>query len=88
MFCFSSSILLFFPCVCVCLQADRTEKHKWKRAKCNHVQENAKKKKNGEADSFRNMKLKISYTLEDGHVGRNMQCKTVTTKCKTVKHLQ
>jgi hypothetical protein len=26
-----------------------------------------------EAESFRNMKVKISYTLEDGHVGRNMQ---------------
>jgi hypothetical protein len=35
----------------------------------------AKKKKmakTSEADSFRNMKIKISYTLEDGHVGRNM----------------
>jgi hypothetical protein len=30
------------------------------------------------------MKIKISYTLEDGHVGRNMYCKRVTTKCKTV----
>jgi hypothetical protein len=28
--------------------------------------------KTSEADSFRNMKVKISYTLEDGHVGRNM----------------
>jgi hypothetical protein len=25
-----------------------------------------------EADSFRNMKVKISYTPEKGHVGRNM----------------
>jgi hypothetical protein len=25
-----------------------------------------------EADSFRNIKVKISYTPEDGHVGRNM----------------
>jgi hypothetical protein len=31
-----------------------------------------KEKKIGEADSFKNMKVKISYTLEDGHVGRNM----------------
>jgi hypothetical protein len=30
------------------------------------------RKKASEADSFRNMKIKISYTLEDGHVGRNM----------------
>jgi hypothetical protein len=30
------------------------------------------KKKTNEAASFRNMKIKISYTLEDGHVGRNM----------------
>jgi hypothetical protein len=41
-----------------------------------------------EADSFRNMKVKTSYTPEDGNVGRNMKCKTATTKCKTVKHLQ
>jgi hypothetical protein len=39
-------------------------------AKCNHVQEKAKK--TSEADSFRNIKVKISYILEDGHVGRNM----------------
>jgi hypothetical protein len=31
-----------------------------------------KKQKTSEADSFRNMKVKISYTPEDGHVGRNM----------------
>jgi hypothetical protein len=31
-----------------------------------------KQQKTSEADSFRNMKVKISYTLEDGHVGRNM----------------
>jgi hypothetical protein len=38
------------------------------------VQEKAKKKKKetSEADSFRNIKVKISYTPEDGHVGRNM----------------
>jgi hypothetical protein len=28
--------------------------------------------KTSEADSFRNIKIKASYTLEDGHVGRNM----------------
>jgi hypothetical protein len=52
----------------------RTEKHRWKRAKYNHVQEKAKKKKKetSEADFFRNMKVKICYTLKDGHVGRDM----------------
>jgi hypothetical protein len=43
-----------------------------------------KRQKTSEADSFRNMKVKISYTLEDGHVGRNMWCKTVAAKYKTV----
>jgi hypothetical protein len=28
--------------------------------------------KSSEAESFRHMKIKISYTPEDGHVGRNM----------------
>jgi hypothetical protein len=28
--------------------------------------------KTSEADSFRNMKVKTSYTHEDGHVGRNI----------------
>jgi hypothetical protein len=28
--------------------------------------------KTSEADPFRNTKIKTSYTLEDGHVGRNM----------------
>jgi hypothetical protein len=32
----------------------------------------AKKAKTSEADSFRNIKIKISFTLEDGHIGRNM----------------
>jgi hypothetical protein len=31
-----------------------------------------KRQKASEADSFRNIKVKISYTTEDGHVGRNM----------------
>jgi hypothetical protein len=31
-----------------------------------------RQKKTIEEDSFRNMSVKISYTLEDGHVGRNM----------------
>jgi hypothetical protein len=31
---------------------------------------------------------KSKTSPEDGHVGRNMYCRTTTTKCKTVKHLQ
>jgi hypothetical protein len=54
-----------------------TEKHKWKRSECDHVRK--KGKKTSEADSFRHMEIKIYYTLEDGHVGRNMYCKTLTT---------
>jgi hypothetical protein len=45
----------------------QNKKHKWKRAKCDHVQE--KETKTSEADPFTNMKVKISYTPEDGHVG-------------------
>jgi hypothetical protein len=41
------------------------EKHKWKLAECDHV-------KKSEAESFRHMKIRISYTPEDGHIGRNM----------------
>jgi hypothetical protein len=36
-------------------------------------------KKTSEADSFKNMRVITSYTLEDGRIGRNMQCETVTT---------
>jgi hypothetical protein len=60
--------MAIFKCV-RCVDAPKTEKHKWKRAECDHVQ---KKQKTSEADSFRNMKVKIPYTLEDGHVGRKM----------------
>jgi hypothetical protein len=42
-------------------EENRTGKHKLKRAS-----------KTSEADSFRNTKIKTSYTLEDGHVDRNM----------------
>jgi ribosomal protein S25 len=37
--------------------------------KCNHVQDT---EKTSEADSFKNMRVITSYTLEDGHIGRNM----------------
>jgi hypothetical protein len=30
------------------------------------------------------IKSETSYTLEDGHVGRNMYCRTGTTKRKTI----
>jgi hypothetical protein len=36
------------------------------------------RKETSEADSFRHMEIKISYTLEDGHVGRNVWGGTVT----------
>jgi hypothetical protein len=48
------------------------EKHKWKRAACDHVRKKGKKKNPSKADSFRHMEIKICYSLEDGHVGRNM----------------
>jgi hypothetical protein len=32
-----------------------------------------KKKKSSEAESFRHMKIKISYTLEDGHVVKDSE---------------
>jgi hypothetical protein len=50
---------------------NRTEKHKWKSAECDHVQKK-KKQKTSEADSFRNIKIKISYTPEDGLIGQNI----------------
>jgi hypothetical protein len=33
---------------------------------------------------FQEYKSETSYTLEDGHVGRNMLCRTATTKRKTI----
>jgi hypothetical protein len=48
-----------------------TEKHKWKCAVCDHM-EKKRQKIRSKAKFFRHMKIKISYTLEDGHVGRNM----------------
>jgi hypothetical protein len=35
--------------------------------------------KTSEAGSFKNIRVITSYTLEDSHIGRNMQCETVTT---------
>jgi hypothetical protein len=45
-------------------------KHKWKT--CRVLPREKKGQKTSEADSFRHMKIKISYTPADGHVGRNM----------------
>jgi hypothetical protein len=49
---------------------------KWKRAECDQVEkngENAKKKKeNQRSRILQAFEYKTSYTLEDGHVGRNM----------------
>jgi hypothetical protein len=66
--------------MCVCLLADSNNnkinkgkqhrKNKWKSAECDHVKK--KRQKTSEEDSFRHMKKEISYTPEDGHVGRNM----------------
>jgi hypothetical protein len=47
----------------------QNRKHKWKRAKCNHVQEKAKNQRSRFLQEYGS---KTSYTLEDGHVGRNM----------------
>jgi hypothetical protein len=38
-----------------------------------------KKAQTSEADSFKNMRVITSYTPEDGHIGQNMKCETVTT---------
>jgi hypothetical protein len=40
---------------------------KRKLAVCDHVEK--RQKKNSEAESFRHMKIKLSYMPEDGHVG-------------------
>jgi hypothetical protein len=60
-------VLFFFvtfvvSCVCVYLLA-------FSLLFISFVQKNAK---TSEANSFRNMKIKMSYTPEDGHTGRNM----------------
>jgi hypothetical protein len=47
------------------------KKHKWKHAECDHVKKKMQKEKQGSRilQAYEN---KISYTLEDGHVSRNM----------------
>jgi hypothetical protein len=49
-----------------------TEKHKWKRAECDHVQKKKKRQKNQRSRFLQAHDIKISYTIKDGHVGRIM----------------
>jgi hypothetical protein len=44
-------------------------KHRWKHAECDHVKKAEKKQRSIMLQAYEN---KIFYTLEDGHVGRNM----------------
>jgi hypothetical protein len=46
---------------------ERKQHRKTQMEKCRK-----KMQKISEAESFRHMKIKISYALEDGHLGRNM----------------
>jgi hypothetical protein len=49
-------------------EGKQRKKYKWKHAECDHVKK--RQKKSSETESFKHMK--ISYTPEDSHVGRNM----------------
>jgi hypothetical protein len=44
-------------------------RHRWKHAGCDHAK---KKQKRSKAEYFKQMKIKISYTPEDGRGGRKM----------------
>jgi ribosomal protein L37AE/L43A len=46
---------------------NRTGKHKWKCAKCDHVQK--KKGKNQRRRFLQEYEIKTSYTRQDGHIG-------------------
>jgi hypothetical protein len=53
-----------------------TEKHKWKRAECDHVRK--KGKKTSEADSFRHMEIQIKkYTT---HLKMAMKAETCSVR--------
>jgi hypothetical protein len=82
LFCFSSLILLFIACVETYIYSNSIKIAKIIIINNNtsylthHTDGNVqsvttckKTQKTSEADSFRNMKVKISYTLKDGHVG-------------------
>jgi hypothetical protein len=64
-------------CVSVCVQGinknnegKQRKKHKWKHAEFDHVKKKAEKKHRSRIlQAYEN---KTSYTLEDGHVGRNI----------------
>jgi hypothetical protein len=45
------------------------KRNKWKRAECDHVEKSQKKQR---SRILQTHEYKISYTPEDGHVGRNM----------------
>jgi hypothetical protein len=45
------------------------KQHKWKHSECDHVKKGRKKQRRRILQAYEN---KISYTFEDGHVGRNM----------------
>jgi hypothetical protein len=48
-------------------EGKQKKKHKWKHADCDHVKKEQKKKQRSRIlQAYEN---KISYTLEDGHVG-------------------
>jgi hypothetical protein len=49
---------------------EEQERHRWKGAEFDHVEK--KEKKNDSSKFLQAYEIKISYTLEDGHVGRNM----------------
>jgi hypothetical protein len=53
-------------------QTHTQETTKIRKKNTNGNTQKKRQKKNSEADSFRNMKVKISYTHEDGHVDRNI----------------
>jgi hypothetical protein len=63
--------ILYFSILLRCIvQWVYNPPHRWKHAECDHV-----KKKGGKNQRSRILQVyenKISYTLEDGHVGRNM----------------
>jgi hypothetical protein len=48
------------------LEGKRKKKHKWRHAECDHVEK--RQKKSNEAESFKHVKIKISYTPVLTHV--------------------
>jgi hypothetical protein len=52
---------------------ERNELRKYTNGNAQSVTTWKRRQKSSKAESFRHMKIKIPYTLEDGHVGRNMR---------------